>query len=245
MSARYWLSREWVICCTTSHVVCLNLRKGGSRVLEASHSNALCRIVTGWPQIPPQSVPEQPSVQISGLLSSLMQEGVLVNSRRLGKDPTPVSVPRVTGSLGEEYLTHDAAINTLDVIRFMRAATAAGFLLHMSELRCYAHLQRSQKSASSTHWDLSSTSDSDAENLRITFSKFLRLRPLLWKPSNQEWFERLVLFKFFQYNGARPAFILGVSAEPPFEALCWFQHGDLSVDTIPALISGFVPIAAV
>jgi hypothetical protein len=247
MSARYWLSRNWAVCSTGSALVCFNIVTWQCVPLSPAASDAVSRLVVGWPVIATESTQSSERSAdprpVGDVVRSLLDMEVLVHKRALGKDPTPISLPRADSALLDEYEIDGGPISWRGLIRFARATFVAGLKGGRPRSLSNYIARQMQTQSAPTETEDAGRLMSNLEDVKLALAAFLRMRPILPKVKHQQLFEQMILFKFLRYHGIRPIWVMGISLD---QGGChsWLQYRGFVVDDVPTRTLGFIPIAA-
>jgi hypothetical protein len=161
---------------------------------------------------------------------------MLTTDETVGKDATPVVMPRAELGLIEEDLETRPAVKWTHVARFLRACALTSLAMKLRSMESVIAGVEARRAAGKAACDL--------EVARAAVAAFIRLRPLLFRAQDACLFDSLALMRYLSYYGVFPTCVLGVQTGP-FAAHCWVQQESIVFNDAPEYVRKFTPILAV
>jgi hypothetical protein len=243
-SAKYALAKHAFVCLSDDHVMILDVRCDRYRALSMRAAGRLGALVEGWPVKHPgaEGNTDAEDAASRALAEDLVAKGVLAADPALGKDATPVNIPRVVADLTSGGALPETAIGVGVLWAFIvESLVAAQWMKRHSFEQLLQKVQRRSTSATSV-W-----TPAQADACRRLVHLFGRLRPWLFASRDACLFESLVLLRFLARHGIAANWVFGVRMKP-WGAHCWLQHADVVLsDTSDAVetVNLFTPIMVV
>lgn len=240
----YFLAPHVYPCVTDDHVVLLDLQRDKYVGVAREQMDSLAARVKGWPLDgvrPVEPAPAGEGVRISNtradnVVGKMLAAGMLTTDANVGKDATPVVMPRAELALIEEDLEAQPAVTATHFTRFARACSLTSLSLRMRSMESVIAGVEARRAAARAACNL--------EVARPAVTAFIRLRPLLFRAQDACLFDSLALMRFLSYYGVFPTCVLGVQTGP-FAAHCWVQHEGIVFNDAPEYVRKFTPILAV
>jgi hypothetical protein len=251
---QYVLARHVFVCMQGEHVVFLDVRKDRYFALESARTAGLGHFVPGWP-IPArvtvdyvqQASDSTASVAVlaeqldrgalSGVLSLLLDKGILVVDADRGKLATATTSEPLSGDFTAEGLDDEPHVTTRLFLRFVAAAVRARLLLKYRTFETVVERVRLRGEGRIQQ----SIPDHEIHRLVGAFAK---LRPFFFAARDACLFDALSLSEFLAGYGAFPNWVFGVQARP-FAAHCWLQLGGIVLNDTVDHVKRYTPIMVV
>ena len=260
----YFLAPHVYPCVTDDHVVLLDLQRDKYVGVGREQMASLAARVKGWPLsgelqlLAPgggdvRSSNIAASSTISGatnaasaltradsVLGKMLAAGMLTTDPAVGKDATPVNMPRPEAALVEEDLETQPEITSTHVWRFLRASAVSALALKTARIEFVIARLAARKTAAVA----SGAGTFDLARASREVAAFIRLRPLLFGAQDACLFDSIALMRFLSYSRIFPTCVIGVQTGP-FGAHCWVQHEAVVFNDSPEYVRRFTPILAV
>jgi Transglutaminase-like superfamily len=226
--------------------VLLDLQRDKYVGVDREQMSSLAARVKGWPL--PGAAPSAesaadtvraPDARADAVVGKMLAAGMLTTDPAVGKEATPVEMPRAEAALVEEDLETRPAITFNNVSRFLRATAMTALALRLRSIESViAGVAASKAAARAKGAPL------EMHEARRAVAAFVRLRPLLFGAQDACLFDSLALMRFLSYYGCFPTCVIGVQTGP-FGAHCWIQHGAVVFNDAPEYVRRYTPILAV
>lgn len=240
----YFLAPHVYPCVTDDHVVLLDLQRDKYVGVAREQMASLAARVKGWPlgslrvpdSAPPADDIRTPNARADNVVGKMLAAGMLTTDPAVGKEATPVEMPRAEIALIEEDLESRPAVTSTHVIRFLRACALTSLSMKLRSMEAVIADVEHRRAAAGAACDL--------DVARTAVAAFIRLRPLLFRAQDACLFDSLALMRYLSYYGVFPTCVLGVQTGP-FAAHCWVQYQGIVFNDAPEYVRRFTPILAV
>ena len=241
----YFLAPHVYPCVTDDHVVLLDLQRDKYLGLARDQMAALAGHVAGWPALsvtPPdarrvQEPDERPAhAGAEALINKMLAAGMLTTDPAVGKDASPVQVPRAESPLVEEDLEARPEVKFTDVVRFLAASALTALALKCRPIEAVVHRVKARKARGRE-----SVAALDGAVAQRAVAAFIRLRPLLFGAQDACLFDSLALVRYLAWYKVYPTCVIGVQTKP-FGAHCWVQEANIVFNDAPEYVRRFTPI---
>jgi transglutaminase superfamily protein len=238
----YFLAPHVYPCVTDDHVVLLDLQRDKYVGVAREQMASLAERVKGWPlgRAPESAAPageiRTPNARADNVVGKMLAAGMLTTDPAVGKEATPVEMPRAEIALIEEDLETRPAVRSTHVTRFLRACALTSLSMKLRSMEAVIASVERRRAAGRAACDL--------DVARPAVAAFIRLRPLLFRAQDACLFDSLALMRYLSYYGVFPTCVLGVQTGP-FAAHCWVQHQGIVFNDAPEYVRRFTPILAV
>jgi hypothetical protein len=243
---QYLLSRHVHLCPLDNQTVLLDLRQDRYIAVGASQSEALADWVLGWPgavarDADSPSAPQSSNraYRVKQLLRKMLSAGILTMDPDLGKNASPIVLPRPQRTLVRPDLEIRPAVRANFLAKLALAVATATLDTRLRSIQSMVRRVQGRKeryTRGGPHFDLAKAED--------VVQKFVYLRPLFFQARNECLFDCRVLMALLSYYRLFPQWVFGVMANP-FGAHCWVQMDDLVVNDTPENVRRFRPIFAI
>ncbi len=233
------------VCLQGEHVVFLDVRKDRYFALEAQKTAGLGAIVPGWPvnfsgdSAGAASPLNADEVAQSPVVALLLENGLLSEDVRSGKDATPLAVEPASQELSAESYEGLSAAGVPAVLRFIASATIAALALRFFRMERVV-----RRVARRSELKRSNAVAFDAPRAHQLVAAFASLRPFFFTAKDACLFEALALSEFLARYGIYPNWVFGVRARP-FAAHCWLQQGGVVFNDTVEHVTQYAPIMSV
>jgi hypothetical protein len=214
---------------------------GDLQLLEPAASEVRSSSASGSSSLPmPSDIASVPGARADSVLGKMLAAGMLTTDPAVGKEATPVNMPRPEAALVEEDLETQPEITAIHVSRFLRASLVSALALKTFRIESVIAAVAARKAAGRR----SGTSPFDRARASREVAAYIRLRPLLFGAQDACLFDSIALVRFLSYSGIFPTCVIGVQTGP-FGAHCWVQHEAMVFNDSPEYVRRFTPILAV
>jgi hypothetical protein len=240
----YFLAPHVYPCVTDDHVVLLDLHRDKYVGIAREQMSSLAARVKGWPLILPPSEATAPgpvrssNTRAEAVLAKMLAAGMLTTDPAVGKEATPLEMPRAQTALVEDDLESQPEVTFTHALRFLLASALAALELKVRSF------ERVMANATTRKRARQGSAPLDAEAARRAVGAFIRLRPLLFGAQDACLFDSLALVRFLSYYRIFPTCVIGVQTGP-FVAHCWVQEGEVVFNDAPEYVRRYTPILAV
>ncbi|MEP7242935.1 MAG: lasso peptide biosynthesis B2 protein [Gammaproteobacteria bacterium] len=241
----YFLAPHVYTCVTDDHVVLLDLRRDKYVGVSRDQMASLEQRVKGWPFHSVTTLAEgadgkAKSGRSDALLAKMVAAGMLTTDAAVGKDASPIAVPRPEAALVEDDLETQPRVTFTHAFRFLRASAMETLEMKLRSIESVMTRVRAHKARRRANTSV----PLDLVTARAAVGAFIRLRPLLFGAQDACLYDSLALVRYLSYYGIFPECVIGVQTGP-FVAHCWVQEGTVIFNDAPEYIRRYTPILAV
>lgn len=224
----------------------LDIRDASHILFPEDIAIALSGRIGGWPALSPSemSPPVADGDRVEDAVSLLLRNR-LIDVQRVSQ-----TVDRNNGlqmpvrPLLDEYEYLDVNVSATDLVRFVRAAVHAAWILNGRPrdaylMRAIHDLKEGNRSERPER-----AQTLDVGGMKKTLAVFRRLRPFLWKSRLDGWFRTLVLKDFLKRSGYGTTWVCAVMLDP-VNFYTWLQTDDIVIGDPPGFVARFVPIVCI
>lgn len=248
---QYVLARHVFVCVQGDHVVFLDVRKDRYFALESAKTAGLGYFVPGWPVPVPLAIDllqhgadsTAPALTekldrgtLSGVISLLLEKGILITDPARGKVAGITAVEPLRGDLTADATDERPRIGARLFLRFVAAAVRARLLLKYRTFEAVVDRVKFRPRRTTA-------SVTDAELAELV-SAFATLRPFFFAAKDACLFDALSLSEFLATYGVFPSWVFGVQSRP-FAAHCWLQLDGLVLNDTIDHVQRYTPIMVV
>lgn len=213
-------------CVVGSNTIILDLREDRYFGLPPEVSNHLWRAL-GQPTDDDKSRPQAGSA-MEETLRELLARGILERRTQRSTSVSRASICTPQRALLDGYVSLEAPVRTIDVLRFVAAWALTSVRMRFFSLERIAQaLRRESRHAREVNLDL--------DTARSFVIVFRTLRPFFFRANNACLFDSLVLRDFLRRSGVPAHLVFGVATNP-FSAHCWLQKDDVVINDTPEYV---------
>jgi hypothetical protein len=231
----YFLSEDVHLCVHDSQITLLDLSSGKYFGLPIDIAKTLERWIYDWPVSQTDT-----NIRIEpGILSQLIDTGILTAESGKGKPARPVQWPVATNSLMDQRAQREPRVKPHHVWRFAVSVIYAMLVLRRNSLKRAVKRVIGRKKVNAGKLELI-----DRQTLLELVTVFDQLRPFAYSRTNTCFLHSLALLEFLAHYGLYADWVFGVRAEP-FEAHCWLECHKTAITDTPVNINRLIPIMVV
>lgn len=237
---RYLLSEHAYVRETGGHAVFLDLKRNKYTAVDADDLRCLRPLVHGWPlpagERDATTVPKDP--RCTDMLRLLLEEGVLTEDSRFGKDAVPVAIAPVTETIDRVRGAYPR-ITWRDFWSFIRAWALISVILRvlpLSWIVSRVHKRKARLRPTSAPFD--------ARRAHRLMTAYWILRPNFFESKDACLRDSLTFVEFFAFYGMYPTLVFGVKMQP-FVAHAWVQEDTMVLNDYIPHVTQFAPILVV
>jgi Transglutaminase-like superfamily len=234
----YYLCRHVYLSMTGDAGILMDLRDGSYIGVSPAQAGVLSRLVTGWPA--PTRPPEDRTLkEVSGLVATLTQRGLITDDTSVGKEARPVALRAVEAQLVDRDVVESPHIRFHHLLNLLLVWLLSKVSLRLRSLGAVLRTEQKRKTRLTKP-----TSEADLSTIRHLVNVFLHLRPFVYSHKDRCLFDSLVLIRFLARYHIFPQWVIGVKTDP-FLAHSWVQLDQYSINGRPGFIQGFSPIVVI
>jgi hypothetical protein len=252
---QYLLAHHVFVCVQDEHVVFLDVRNDRYFALESSRTAGLGQFVPGWPVPAPLSTvlaqhafgaaapllaEQTDAAALSGVISLLLEKGILTMDGSHGKEANPTSSTPVHRDLAPDILEVRPRIGPGVTVRFVIALPRARLLLKHRTFEAVVERVRVRVERGSR----AAVGVVSEPRLSQLIGMFATLRPFFFTSKDACLFDALALSEFLAGYQLYPRWVFAVQARP-FAAHCWLQLGDAVLNDTADHVKRYTPIMVV
>jgi len=234
---RYLLSPHAYVCAADGHAVFLDLKRDRYSALDPGDIPFVRDQIRGWSTLRlPDPAASADDNGANAILQQLLDEGLVTDDERRGKEVSCVQVPAPAHSL---YNISPLRPKAEELRVFLSACAAATWMLRRWSIQRTVEWAREMKTPTAHEQALC-----DSERVAELVGAYYRLQPFAFSPVNACLRNSLTLLLFLRRFGCFPTWFFGV-AMAPWAAHSWLQHDGLLLNDSVTHIRKYVPILAV